>query len=86
MNPHTLKEGENVVCGSRCNEFPVIEPKTYPEVVHEDGETNHHRCDTPWATKLVSGGYACENRSHSRHGILTIGVGPRASRFCGLHL
>lgn len=83
MNPHAVKEGNNVIHGSRYHKFPVIEPKTYPEVIHQYGEANHHGCDTPWATELVSGGYAGEHRSQSRHGIPTFGVGPRAGQFCG---
>lgn len=64
MSPHALKERNNVIHRSRRNKFPVIEPETYPEVIHENGKTNHHRCDTPWATKLVSGEYILVGISH----------------------
>ena len=67
MNPHAVKEGSNVIHGSRCNKFPIIEPKTYPEVIHQYGETNHHGCDTPWATELVSGGHVGKHALQTWH-------------------
>lgn len=67
MDPHAVKEGNNVIYGSRCDEFPVIEPKAYPEVIHEYGEARHHGCDAPRATELVSGGNACKRRSRRRY-------------------
>ena len=86
MSPHALEEGNNVIHGRRRDKFPVIKPKTYPEVVHEYGETDHHRCDTPRTTELITGGMPVSVRAAARCGVLTFDVGPRVDRFYGLHL
>ena len=55
VSPHFLDERFDSVDGSRDDEPAVIEPETYPQVVHEHRESDHHGSDTPWAAELPPG-------------------------------
>ena len=55
VSPHLLDERFDSVDGSRDDEPAVIEPETYPQIVHEHRESNHHSSDTPWAAELPPG-------------------------------
>jgi len=52
VRPHLVDERFNSRNGSREDELAVIEPETYPQVVHEHRKSDHHGGDSPWSTKL----------------------------------
>jgi hypothetical protein len=55
MSPHLVNERFNPIDGSRDDEPAVIEPETYPEIVHEHRESDHHGSDAPWSAEFPSG-------------------------------
>lgn len=55
------------------HEFPVIEPQTSPEVVHEHRKTGHNGKYTPWATEFIST-TRCETAEKTREEYLYIRV------------
>jgi hypothetical protein len=52
VGPHLVDEWLNSGNGSRVDELAVIEPETYPQVVHEHRKADHHGGDSPWSAKL----------------------------------
>ena len=52
VGPHLVDKRFNSRNGSREDEFAIIEPETYPQVVHEHRKSDHHGGDPPWSTKL----------------------------------
>lgn len=57
----------------RVDEFPVVEPQTSPEVVHEHRESGHNSKYTPWTTKLVTV-TRCKTAERTRKGLANIRV------------
>ena len=55
MGPHVVEERYNSIDRSRDGEAAVIEPETYPEIVHENRESDHHGSDAPWSAELPPG-------------------------------
>jgi hypothetical protein len=55
VSPHVANERFNSVDGSRDDEPAVIEPETYPQIVHEHREPDHHGSDAPWSAELPPG-------------------------------
>ena len=53
MFPHAPEEGFDIIHGRRVHELAIVEDKTDPEIVHENGESRHDRDDTPWATEFI---------------------------------
>ena len=52
VGPHFVHERLNSLDGSRDDEPAVIEPETYPQIVHEHRESDHHGRHAPWSAKL----------------------------------
>lgn len=55
VSPHIVNEWFNSVDGSRDDEPAIIEPETYPQIVHEHRESDHHGSDAPWSAELPPG-------------------------------
>ena len=55
VGPHVVNERFDPGDGSRDDEPAVIEPETYPQVVHEHRESDHHGGDAPWPAELPPG-------------------------------
>lgn len=53
VRPHTVQERLKVGNGVWMNELAVIEPKAYPQIVHEDRKTRHNSHYSPGATKFI---------------------------------
>lgn len=52
--PHTAQKRFNLGNGIRMDELAIIEPKAYPQVVHEDRETGHNGNYPPRTTEFIS--------------------------------
>lgn len=52
MSPHIGNKRFNSVDGSRDDEPAIVEPETYPQIVHEHRESDHHGSDAPWSAEL----------------------------------
>ena len=55
VGPHVVNERFNSVDGSRDDKPAVVEPETYPQIVHEHRKSEHHGSDAPWSAKLPPG-------------------------------
>lgn len=55
MSPHLVNVRFNSVDGSRDDELAVMKPKTYPQIIHEHRESDHHGSDAPWTAELPPG-------------------------------
>jgi hypothetical protein len=60
VSPHVANERFDSVDGSRDDEPAVIEPETYPQIVHEHRESDHHGSDAPWSAEFPPGKSQCE--------------------------
>ena len=58
--PHVVNERSDSGDGSRDDEPAVIEPETYPQIVHEHREPDHHGSDAPWSAEFPPGKAKCE--------------------------
>jgi hypothetical protein len=54
MFPHTNNKWSNIVKRGRMSQLPVVKPQANPEVIHQNGEEQHHNCNAPWTTKFVA--------------------------------